>query len=91
MPNPYFGLPQPSYVGTFGEDQVPPHHLLHTGYGQTKWVAEQLVSEARLMGLPCVVHLPQRQASTPLTVLRNSKISLRLSQSSSFWAQLRLQ
>jgi thioester reductase-like protein len=49
-------FPEMGDIGSFSEEDVPPHHLLQTGYGQTKWVAEQLVAGARRLGMPCVVY-----------------------------------
>ncbi len=34
--------------------------LLHEGYGQTKWVAEKLVEEARARGIHAYIHRPGR-------------------------------
>jgi hypothetical protein len=37
---------------TINESEFPSHHLLESGYGQTKWVAEQIVVKAHALGLP---------------------------------------
>lgn len=49
-------FPETDDLGTFAETDVPPHHLLKTGYAQTKWVAERLVEHATRLGLPTVVY-----------------------------------
>lgn len=49
-------FPETGPLGSFKEMETPPHHLLQSGYGQTKWVAEQLVLKARQMGLPSVIY-----------------------------------
>lgn len=49
-------FPESGEVAAFGEQETPPHHLLHTGYAQTKWVAEQLVLSAGARGLPAAVY-----------------------------------
>eukprot|EP00928_Gymnodinium_smaydae_P022747 TRINITY_DN18_c0_g1_i1.p1 TRINITY_DN18_c0_g1~~TRINITY_DN18_c0_g1_i1.p1 ORF type:complete len:1364 (+),score=345.60 TRINITY_DN18_c0_g1_i1:82-4173(+) len=49
-------FPEVGEAGSFAEADTPPHHLLHTGYGQTKWVAEQMVRKAQQSGLPCTIY-----------------------------------
>ena len=41
---------------TITEDEFPSHHLLESGYGQTKWVAEQIVVKAHALGLPGAIY-----------------------------------
>ncbi|HEX2909580.1 MAG TPA: thioester reductase domain-containing protein [Chloroflexia bacterium] len=51
----------PGYArqGLIKEDEPLAHSAgLHTGYGQSKWVAEKLVSEARQRGLPVTIYRP---------------------------------
>lgn len=49
-------FPESGDVASFDEQGVPPHHLLHTGYAQTKWVAEQFVVNAGTRGLPVAIY-----------------------------------
>lgn len=49
-------FPETGDPATFAEADTPPHHLLQSGYGQTKWVAEQLVAKTSKLGLPCVIY-----------------------------------
>ncbi|WP_328345470.1 non-ribosomal peptide synthetase [Micromonospora sp. NBC_00421] len=55
------GVYAPSAGGTLRPDDRtgPPDALVH-GYTQSKWVAEQLVEEARRRGLPATVYRPSR-------------------------------
>eukprot|EP00931_Biecheleriopsis_adriatica_P116929 TRINITY_DN92505_c0_g1_i1.p1 TRINITY_DN92505_c0_g1~~TRINITY_DN92505_c0_g1_i1.p1 ORF type:complete len:1308 (+),score=257.80 TRINITY_DN92505_c0_g1_i1:43-3924(+) len=49
-------FPERGPLANFSESETPPHHLLQTGYAQTKWVAEQLVAKATQLGLPAVIY-----------------------------------
>ncbi|CAE8596443.1 unnamed protein product [Polarella glacialis] len=49
-------FPESGPAASFAETDIPPHHLLQTGYGQTKWVAERLVAKAAQLGLPTVTY-----------------------------------
>jgi len=49
-------FPEEGETMSFKEETVPPHHKIMSGYGQTKWVAEQLVRKAMELGLPGAVY-----------------------------------
>lgn len=49
-------FPEEGPTMEFEEDSIPPHHKVKSGYGQTKWVAEQLVRKAMELGLPGAVY-----------------------------------
>ena len=53
------------------ETVITPNEVIRTGYVMTKWVSEQLVSEARRRGLPATIHRLSRVAQDRVTGVHN--------------------
>jgi nonribosomal peptide synthetase DhbF len=54
------------------EDPLPPWEHLHSGYAQSKWVAEKLVAEAARRGVPTTVYRPAFITGDTKTGIGNS-------------------